>query len=152
PVANLTINGPGTDRLTITTNLQGRIFLFNNLFTPNPPTVSINNLTLAAGKEPVQGGGCIQERNLILKLDNLVIKNCVAGGPGGGIYNIDGGQLYINNSTITGNKANSGGGISSAGFFASTNITNSTISGNIVDGSGGGIANVSSAATTITNT
>jgi hypothetical protein len=56
-------------------------------------------------------------------------------GYGGGIGN--GGTLTITDSTLSGNWAVSGGGISHVGFTLT--ITDSTISGNYASGNGGGI-------------
>ncbi len=72
---------------------------------------------------------------------------------GGGIFNSVAAKVEIYSSTISGNRANRGGGIENRGFLE---ITNSTISGNMVNGGGGGIrnratGNVSIAFSTITN-
>ncbi len=59
---------------------------------------------------------------------------------GGGIYNFNTGVMQIQNSTISGNYGEIGGGIFNAGSLA---IRNSTIANNITatPGSGGGIVN-----------
>src|SRR5438128_1667622 len=59
-----------------------------------------------------------------------------AASDGGGIYN-DRVTLTINNSTVSGNSANRGGGIFNNGAYpggALTRINNSTISGNVGEG------------------
>lgn len=61
---------------------------------------------------------------------------------GGGIYNYEGGHLDINQSTLSDNLAQFGGGIYSELFIhnnAALTMTNSTLSGNTASRDGGGI-------------
>jgi CSLREA domain-containing protein len=61
---------------------------------------------------------------------------------GGGLYNYEGGQVDIVQSTLSGNLAASGGGIYSELFIhnsAALTLTNSTLSGNIASRDGGGL-------------
>jgi CSLREA domain-containing protein len=65
-----------------------------------------------------------------------------AGVRGGGVYNYEGGQLDIEQSTLSGNSAQSGGGIYSEFFIhnnAALALTNSTLSRNTASQNGGGI-------------
>ncbi|MEM9539142.1 MAG: DUF4347 domain-containing protein [Cyanobacteria bacterium P01_E01_bin.42] len=69
---------------------------------------------------------------------NLTIQNGNIGGSGGGILNpSNGATLTVENSTVTGNTAGTGGGIYSQN--GDVTLINSTISGNVATGNGGGI-------------
>ncbi len=78
-----------------------------------------------------------------LELENVEVTGASIGSVdgdsvGGGILNL-GGTVSINDSTITGNSADSGGGIFNVG---TANISDSNISGNSAVYSGGGILNL----------
>jgi hypothetical protein len=158
--ANLTIQGPGADVLTISGGNSSRVF---NVGSVNDANVTISGLTIANGKVTDtlgQGGGGILS-NLITS--NLVISNCTISGNtdsvsstryplGGGICNNNTGTVTITNSTISGNtvSASTADGNAQGGGICNNNngtvtITNSTISGNTAGGSGfssgGGILN-----------
>jgi CSLREA domain-containing protein len=62
---------------------------------------------------------------------------------GGGIFNFSMGNVTIDKSTISGNRATRGGGIRNGGGHLE--ITNSTISGNTANTRGGGIMNFGTA-------
>jgi hypothetical protein len=142
---NLTITGPGADRLTIraydpTPTLKngdgGSVFHIND-GTANDIAVSISGLTLTGGDAPIEGGG-------ILNAENLTLTRCMISGnsaqrTGGGISS-SGGSLTIVGSTISGNTAvtHHAGGIYSGKYGALTLIS-STISGNRAAFSGGGL-------------
>jgi predicted outer membrane repeat protein len=124
---DLTITGPGSSIVTVTSNHQSRVFHINlNL------TVDISGLTISDGSADFGAG---IENAGTLSLTNVVLSGNTATNSGGGIYN--GGFLTINNSTLSSNSATSGGGISGSGQIT---ITNSTLSGNTAT-DGGGIFN-----------
>ncbi|MBC7818956.1 MAG: hypothetical protein IAG10_18870, partial [Planctomycetaceae bacterium] len=142
--SDLTINGPGADRLTISGNNASRIFNINDADASNTNTVSISGLKLTGGQttNSMGAGGAIRN------LENLTLAQCVISGNradvsgGAGVYNA--GTLDMSQSTIHGNTGTgtaSGAGIWSRGTTAATTITQSTISGNTTDGYGGGIYN-----------
>ena len=167
---NLTIDGPGADRLII----YGSNFRIFHV-APASVAATISGLKMQSGRAPVNedGGG-------ILNIGTLTINSCTilnsssnniggnSGGNGGGVANT--GTLTITNSTISSNRSyqsnnSSSGGQSNGGGIANTGtltITNSTISGNQSSqsayngvgnqsSSGGGIANFGGATLTITN-
>jgi hypothetical protein len=72
-----------------------------------------------------------------LALNSTTVSGGVGGGSGGAMYATPGSTVSITNSTVSGNSANSGGGVRTQ--QAVLTITNSTISGNSAI-SGGGIA------------
>ncbi|MGI8786413.1 MAG: choice-of-anchor Q domain-containing protein [Pyrinomonadaceae bacterium] len=126
---SLTIDGTGARMLTISGNIQSRIFTIN----PGA-TAIINNLTVTGGNAD-QGGG-INNNGGSLTLNALTVKSNNSTFAGGGIYNI--GALVVNNSTISSNNTpNTGGGIYNRGGTFTMN--NSTVSGNRGDFGSGGI-------------
>jgi hypothetical protein len=141
---NLTIEGPGADRLTVQRSTASgtpefRIFTIANQ--PGSVAVTIAGLTISNGN--ALGGG------IFTNVRTLTIDRCViSGNSHGGIANAgsygDPATVNIINSTISGND---GGGVSVAGpgFYGfrggEVTITGSTISGNFSASNGGGIYN-----------
>jgi hypothetical protein len=90
------------------------------------------NDTLAAGQAPLPGE--VQA----VSITNSTIAGNLTAGSGGGYGDENGqGTLFVQNSTITGNSANIGGGIQADG--PSTTVLDSTITGNSAQANGGGI-------------
>ncbi|MCP4141119.1 MAG: sortase [Chloroflexi bacterium] len=107
-------------------------------------TVNIQNSSLINKNIAGDDGGGVFNRTGPLTVDASTISgneaNGTTEGNGGGIYNTDSDDVYIQNgSLITGNSATDyGGGVfSTAGGKIS--VDKSTISGNVADVSGGGI-------------
>ena len=150
---NLTINGPGADKLTVqrsTANGTPAFRIFDiSLDNFSGGSVTLTGLTLANGNAS-QGGGGVSFSGTV-----LTIANCVVSGNsatyGGGIYGSYGfGQPRVNitNSVISGNRAENGGAIYidyfAGSYFsgpARLAMTNSTISGNVATSLGGGLYN-----------
>ena len=89
----------------------------------NYGTLVISNTTLNANSASISGTNSASTR-------------------GGGLYNYEGGQVNIIQSTLSGNLAASGGGIYSELFIhnnAALTLTNSTLSGNSASRDGGGL-------------
>src|SRR5579871_4770243 len=146
---NLTINGPGSGRITINGNAQTQIF---NI--ASGVTVSISGLTITGGVSGIingmtnsLGGGIF---NLgTLALTNMVITNNVAlstlgsQGLGGGIFNA--GSLTMTNCLVFNNQAQASGvaGGQGGGIYntRSMNLTNVTIVNNSA-GQGAGVADI----------
>jgi Chlamydia polymorphic membrane protein (Chlamydia_PMP) repeat len=158
---SVTINGPGSDNLTVDGNHGSRVFHVSRWV-----SAAIAGLTITNGEE---AGGGIYNDHATLAVDNCTVSGNHAGG-GGGVFN-DGSNgsatLTVTNSTFTGNSGNapfsvgSGGGIFNSGNSGSATltVTNSTFSGNWAGvpgeyGWGGGIYNYGfegSATLTVTN-
>ncbi len=136
---SLTINGPGADQLSISGNLQSRVFFMNG-----STTVTINGITITKGYVDGGGGGIISFGTLTIS-DTVITQNAPTGF-GGGLICV--GLLTIENSTISFNTANNGGGIHIGG--GTTKIINSTVSNNTSRFQAGGINN-QGAALIITN-
>ena len=145
-LANVSIEGPGPDLLTVRRDVVAifRIFAVDD---PNVP-VSISGLTISNGS--VSGGGAA-----IINGGRLTVSNCTIsgntnlGGLGGGILNDPPGMLTVNNSTISGNTAlgGNGGGIYNRGTLT---VNNTIIAGNAA-GNGGGIYNNTASGVTVMN-
>lgn len=139
--ANLTITGPGADRLTVRRSTGGdyRIFLVA------AGSATISGLTISNGKSGFAGG--------ILVHGSLTLNDAAVTGNesaiGGGVY-LDGAGMLIQRTTISGNKASDGAGVyiyryhESAGAIST--LTNCTVSANTGPGisitSDGGSGNV----------
>jgi hypothetical protein len=139
---NVTINGPGADKLSVENAQLSRVFEI-----ASDKIVAISALAIKRG-EAIMGGG-------IYNAGTLEIIGCTISGNqavrlrepglGGGIYNASGAEINIIDSIVSGNSADEGGGIYNAG---SMQIARTTISGNFVGGVfsqptslGGGICN-----------
>ena len=151
---SVTINGPGSDNLTVNGNHASRVFSISS-----GKTVTIFGVTIKNGG--VANGAGIYNNHATLTVDSCSLIGHQGGLWGGAIYN-DGAPysnatLTIINSTLSGNSANDGGGIyndGSSGGSATLTVANSTLSGNSGFAVGGGIHNFGyqgSATVTINN-
>jgi hypothetical protein len=146
---NISIQGPGPDRLTVRRDTGGNY----RIFTIAPSTmVSIDGLTIANGYLYGYSGGAIFNAGTVTVSSSTIAGNMgLGGGNGGGIYN-DHGMMTVSNSTISGNSTASvcadndcyggnGGGIDND--HGTLSVSNSTFSGNSGGyyGGGGGINN-----------
>lgn len=138
---SLTITGPGSANLTVSGSSVSRIF---HVYDPLALIdVTITGLTLTDGEAGEDsGGGILSDESLTL--DDVVVTNSIAGCCGGGIAAFDTDDpvaLTIRNSTISGNSADSGGGLGFDMAFPESVvlIQNTTITGNVAATSGGGI-------------
>ena len=133
---NLSIVGPGEDRLTVSGNNASRVFDVSNSV-----TVTITDLTVANGATVggLGGGGILNEAGSTLTLIHSALSNNTATAASNAIDVFGGGLLNEGNATVTastfsGNQALGGGGGS---FFG----------GSV----GGGIDNFGGATLTVTN-
>jgi hypothetical protein len=146
---DLSINGPGAEKLTVSGNNTSRVFDITYGI-----TVEVDGLTVANGylpdaidydsnSEQEYSGAGIRNSGR-LTVNNSTISGNKAGLKGGGIYNYSyGSTLTVNNSTISGNSAQSGSGIANS-FSGSLTVTHSTIENNAAK-YGGGIQNYATA-------
>jgi len=143
---DLTINGLGADRLTISGNNASRIFLVDDGDSNTTITVSISGLSLENGSSRGDGGAIFNKEDLTVK-DSTLANNSAQ--HGGGIHNYYQSTLTVTNSTLANNSADhTGGGIyNSSGTLT---VTNSTLADNSARYRGGGIWN-SSGTLTVTN-
>ena len=131
----------GEGRLTIDGGGTHRVFKIHG-------TVGLWNLTVSDGYRPISGssidrGGGIMNRGGTVTLFNSTISGNTASA-GGGISNELGGAVTLIDSSVDGNIANSGGGVMNLNG-TTLDIIGSTISGNsaslLSGGRGGGIFN-----------
>jgi hypothetical protein len=154
--SNITINGPGPDRLVISGNHNSRIF-----YITSGVTVAINGLRLedgfAAYPGYAYGGGAIHNFGGTVSISNCVIhgnSEGTGGGFGGGGIANNGGALTVNSCTLSNNSAWEGGGIFNVNGGTLT-VVNSTLVGNSAllsyAGHGGGISNSNHATAIVIN-
>lgn len=140
---SLVVHGPGFRFLTVSGNDLFRIFRVERPAVDAPIDVTLAGLTLTQGNSlpelPDTPGGAVLGLG-----ENLWILDCVVSdsrsSAGGGIafYSFSGAALLtIESSTIAGNSAAGGGGLST--FGSVVRILNSTFSGNSVSGDGGAL-------------
>jgi Ca2+-binding RTX toxin-like protein len=137
------IVGPGAAQLSVSGNNSSRIFYIYPTVRGTPVTIS--GLTLTAGRPSSSDmtggrGGAIFIKYGKVTLDRVVISNSSSESFGGGVENANG-SLTVRSSTITGNSAAEGGGISNRHDQPSADtIVNSTITGNqATEYAGGGV-------------
>ncbi len=144
---NLTINGPGAGRITISGNAASQVF---NI--ASGVTVSIAGLTIANGVSGIINGSTNNLGGGVFNIGNLTLTNCVVTnnialstvggqGLGGGIFND--GNLTVIRSLIFNNQAQASGlaGGQGGGIYNSRSMTliNDTIVNNSA-GQGAGVA------------
>lgn len=144
---DLTIDGPGGDRVSVSGNHMSRVF-----FVHTGTNVAIDDLTIAGGRvsgSTADGGGVLNNGNLRLDRvtlsDNQAIITNSTQARGGAVANLSGATLTVIDSVFTNNWALGGlvGGTGNGGgIFNLTGrltVTGSTFAGNhTVGGSGGG--------------
>lgn len=153
---NLTIGGPGADKLAVRGAGSFRIFHI----APASVTATISGLVIATGRPPANesGGGILNAGTLIMD-DCEISYNQAQGDNGNGAGIANDGFLTITNSVIFNNwtleeqAVPYGGGIANTGTLT---ISNCTISGNgpffgVYRINGSGIANFSGGTLTIMN-
>jgi len=145
--SSMTIQGPGSGKLTISANNASRIFQIYTLGA-TPLAVTISGLTLTGGNTG-GNGGAIYAENIDLNLQNVVLSGNSAHF-GGAVYGKNGNAgatTTFTNAMIQGNSASYGGGLFMSGG-TSTTITSSIISGNnATTCCGGGLIQNSGSAT-----
>jgi hypothetical protein len=100
------------------------------------------SLVLSGNGATLDGGGAgpvLHVTVFMVHVQDLFIRNGVAAGDGGGILVGHNSALVLERSTVSGNRAGRGGGISALGLFSTLNIIDSTITGNSSTGHAGGI-------------
>lgn len=137
---DLTIEGP-PGGITVNGNNASGVFHISG----SSSVVQLDSLTIRSGRAfggfPANSGAGIFSDGATVTLTNCIVTgNSALSAQGGGIYNETGGVLNIVRSTLSENRAFSGGGIRN---FGTVNLTNSTLSGNTATSSaGGGISNL----------
>jgi len=126
------------------------------VFVNSQSTLTLSKAKLSFNQTTGRGSALLNKGTTTL-VDTTVENNCGLGGVGGGFFqgfgggieNTQGGDLIINNSTITGNYTERGGGLNNSGQVT---IFNSTISNNVARLNGGGIRNENTGRIAISHT
>jgi hypothetical protein len=168
----VTIVGPGSDVITVSAGSLSRVFRINSAGAASATEVRISGLTITGGRPASDGPG-----GAVFNAATLFIENCVITGSsateGGGIYNTGiltmdrctasgngaaarggflataaGSRTTLSNSTINGNTARQGGGVSA---FGQLSAVNTTFSGNRASEDGGGLYSGALEAVVLTN-
>lgn len=137
-----TIVGPGKDKLTLDGEQRSRVIDFIGF----GGDLDLSGLTITGGRttedgSPADGAGIrfLEGRELRIT-DSVITGNTIQGqfGYGGGIYSPE--KVSLTRSVVSGNRSSSkGGGIFVRNFDYPTTITDSTISGNTATDYGGGV-------------
>ena len=135
----LDIEGPGPSQLTVSQSSPTHRVIHIELKSSGPVTIA--GLHLANGTTTGPGGDI--QNDYEGEVATLTVSNClVTGGTasdyGGGIDGF-GAPLVLRSSTVSDNKATSGGGLWVGGQNIPFTIENSTIAGNSAPNGGGGI-------------
>src|SRR5262249_12738960 len=124
---DLTITGPGADKLTVSGSNLSRVFQVEA-----GEEVSLSGLTIAGGSAGTGNGGGIDNFGALNVNDSVFSGNAAANG--GGLDNERGATATVSGSTFTGNSANAGGGIDADGTVT---VSGSTFTGNSATLGGG---------------
>jgi hypothetical protein len=145
---SVTITGPGAGVITVSGNNATRVFVVEQA-AHTAINVTISGLTLTAGSD-----GAVAVSDEILTLRGVVIVNSHAQ-RGGGIFVSNDGRLTLEDSTVSGNRAEGGTSPFGGGLYLASNsvalVRNSTISGNQAIGGQGGGAFVQGGSLTVEN-
>jgi hypothetical protein len=106
--ADITINGPGMNNLTIERDANA-VTEFRIFHVGANSTFSARDLTIANGRIP-SGGAGIKTNGGWVTLTNVKITGCQTSGGGGGILVDGGARLRLSGVIVTGNKADGAGG------------------------------------------
>jgi hypothetical protein len=174
---NLTINGPGADKLTVSGNHSVLVLNINSGSTAtisgltvadgfnldqatfqasgiliDHSTLNLNNCTVANTRNPAGRGGIASTASTVTLTNCTIATNTAAEGAGiqnGGLVVGDSGTMTIANCTIANNVSIGGNGGGGIVNHRTMTITNSTITGNQSNNGGGGI--LSDGPLTVTN-
>ncbi|NJM44826.1 MAG: DUF4347 domain-containing protein [Alkalinema sp. RU_4_3] len=129
--SDITINGTGASKLSISGNNASRVFEI-----ASAGKATINRLFITQGRATGDGGGILNFGTMTV--NNSTVSGNTATNVGGGIYNFSG-TLTLKSSTVSGNTAQYGGGISNGSTLA---LKNSILTSNKATVSGGGLYSV----------
>jgi CSLREA domain-containing protein len=172
---NMSISGPGADKLTINGGKAYRIFNITTTGTVSLLGVTIaNGLASFASSSSADGAGILSINGATVNVTNCNFSGNFASNNGGGIYNYGNGAITLVSSTLSNNLATFGAGIYNSGTInvnssstlidnsaagdgggiynsGTANITDSTLTDNSVSGGGGGGGIYNNATANLTN-
>jgi hypothetical protein len=131
---NLTITGPGANKLTVSGNHTSRVFTVGA-----GEKVSLSGLTIADGDAGIGNGGGLDNLGTVTVRNTVFTRNSAY--EGGGLANESGSTASVNGSAFLRNSATYGGGLANAG---TATLSRSSFNSNSA-GFGGGLANFGTA-------
>ncbi|MFT3743531.1 MAG: Ig-like domain repeat protein [Pyrinomonadaceae bacterium] len=145
--SNVIIQGPAGGTMVIQNTKANSST--SHVFVVGGGTATLNNLTITGGNTDgsVKGGGIFVSGTLNLNDSTVTGNNAITGG---GVFVGGGGVANVVRSTVSGNNANFNGGVGADGG-GTFNLSQSTVSGNTASNGGAVFAN-GGANATITNT
>lgn len=145
--SNISIIGPGAQRLTIEGNNASRVFAISGNVVAGISGLTITGGRIGADDPPFgTGGGIDIGSSATVTVSYSAFTANHANGLGGAIYNL--GALTVIGSTFSDNHASYGGGIFSQ---TALTVTNSTFSANDGSSGNGGAVYIYSGTATVTN-
>ncbi len=137
---SLKIIGAGADKTFIDADHRDRILdIVDPRITVDISGVSLVNGDLSHSTESLPAGGAIRNRGALIINDSVIADNIAS--TGGAVANVNGADLQVTGSTISGNHALAGAGLVNDG---NATLINTTVSTNQARGNaaiGGGIDN-----------
>jgi parallel beta-helix repeat protein len=136
-IHDLSVYGPGANKLTINGNDAGRIFASSVGSTDD---LAVGFLTLANGRINSDGGAILVNSGGLTVLHSVISgSDALSGNDGGAIQNFGTGDVSIYNSTLSGNSAGRNGGAIYSYSSGDVTVAQSTVSGNSAGNQGGGL-------------
>lgn len=135
--SDLTINGLGQDKLTISGGGNHALFDISNT------NVTLNNLCLVDSNTINRAGGAVNADGSTVVINNSKLSGNYSFGYGGGVSAYRS-SVTISNSIISANSTNASGGGISANYSSVVTINDSELSGNFANANGGGVSSYSS--------
>ncbi len=137
--SNLTLNGPGVDKLTVRRNTGGfyRIFSFGGVV----ETATISGMTIGNGFS-AEDGGAVKFTGKTLTVSGAAFSDNKSGNSGGAIYAVASLKLSVNDSKFIGNFSGSSASRAGGGAICvrgSLTVSHSTFNGNLTSSYGGAI-------------
>lgn len=132
--SDITINGNGS-----TLDLGGSGVGIRLAQISGSGDLTVNDATISDGSmfDATFGGGIFRVDGGDLTLDNSTLTDSATRSYGGAVFGLDGATLTITDSTLSGNQAFRGGAV--YGSDSTVTLTNSTLSGNTANRSGAGV-------------
>jgi CSLREA domain-containing protein len=144
--SNITINGAGAATTILQANVAPNVSVERVIHFVTGGTSTVSGVTFRNGRTTsgIFGGGVRVESAVNVTLNNVIIRDNIALGRGGGLYVVTSTSvLTMNNSTITNNQSSTNGvGTTSAGgagvyqLAGNSTFNNTNINGNTTDVTG----------------
>lgn len=139
--SNLTINGPGKDKLTVRRSTGGfyRIFTFENVVeTATLSGMTVSNAFINDSTSGLGNGGAVSFSGKVLTINSCEFSNNIAAGSGGALFVFA--KLNVTDSAFNDNFSSTSNGGGGAIFLrGALSVTNSKFNSNVANNFGGAI-------------